>query len=177
MQEHDVEVAERAELSPPVATHRDQRHSLAVPVGGPVEQTGQPLVGRLGVGVAERVPSQVVALDERLAQGTQGHGGPYHRAPRRTATDRSPMGDDTIWPASITLGSCARDRHRSLAPRSAAGLSVFDGVLIVGGGLIALFVAFEVLGFIASVLWFLVKLVVVVALIALVVKLVFRRRS
>jgi hypothetical protein len=57
------------------------------------------------------------------------------------------------------------------------GLSVFDGVLIVGGGLIALFVAFEVLGFIAGVLWFLVKLVVVVALIGLVAKLVFRRRS
>jgi uncharacterized membrane protein SirB2 len=57
------------------------------------------------------------------------------------------------------------------------GLSVFDGVMIVGGGLIALFVAFEVLGFIAGVLWFLVKLVVVVALIGLVAKLVFRRRS
>jgi len=57
------------------------------------------------------------------------------------------------------------------------GLSLFDGVLIIGGGLIALFVAFEVLGFIAGVIWFLVKLVIVVALIALVVKLVFRRRS
>jgi uncharacterized membrane protein SirB2 len=56
-------------------------------------------------------------------------------------------------------------------------LSVFDGVLIVGGGIIALIVAFAVLGFIAGVVWFLVKLVVVVALIALVVKLVFRRRS
>ncbi len=58
-----------------------------------------------------------------------------------------------------------------------SGLSLFDGVLIVGGGLIALFVAFEVLGFIAGVVWFLVKLVVVVALIGLVAKLVFRRRS
>jgi uncharacterized membrane protein SirB2 len=57
------------------------------------------------------------------------------------------------------------------------GLSLFDGVLIVGGGLIALFVAFEVLGFIAGVIWFLVKVVIVVALIALVAKLVFRRRS
>ena len=62
-------------------------------------------------------------------------------------------------------------------PDGHSGLSAFDGVLIVGGGLIALFVAFEVLGFIAGVLWFLVKLVVVVALVALVVKLVFRRRS
>ena len=56
-------------------------------------------------------------------------------------------------------------------------MSVFDGVLIVGGGLIVLFVAGAVVGFIASVLWFLVKLVVVVTLIALVLKLVFRRRS
>jgi uncharacterized membrane protein SirB2 len=62
-----------------------------------------------------------------------------------------------------------RDEHK--------GLSLFDGVLIVGGGLIALFVAFEVLGFIAGVIWFLVKVVIVVALIALVAKLVFRRRS
>jgi uncharacterized membrane protein SirB2 len=58
-----------------------------------------------------------------------------------------------------------------------SGLSLFDGVLIIGGGLIALLVAFEVLGFIAGVLWFFVKLVVVVALVVLVVKLVFRRRS
>jgi uncharacterized membrane protein SirB2 len=70
-------------------------------------------------------------------------------------------------------------KGQSMEPSSSggSGLSVFDGVLIVGGGLIALFVAFEVLGFIAGVLWFLVKLIVVVALIGLVVKLVFRRRS
>jgi uncharacterized membrane protein SirB2 len=71
----------------------------------------------------------------------------------------------------------ARDQQLEPRPEGRSGLSVFDGVLIVGGGLIALFVAFEVLGFIAGVLWFLVKLVVVVALIALVVKLVFGRRS
>jgi uncharacterized membrane protein SirB2 len=58
-----------------------------------------------------------------------------------------------------------------------SGLSLFDGLLIIGGGLIVLFVAFGVLHFIGSLIWFLVKLVVVVALIALVVKLVFRRRS
>jgi hypothetical protein len=68
---------------------------------------------------------------------------------------------------------------KDIEPRSDehSGLSLFDGVLIVGGGLIALFVAFEVLGFIAGVIWFFVKVVVVVALIALVAKLVFRRRS
>lgn len=58
-----------------------------------------------------------------------------------------------------------------------SGLSVFDGVLIVGGGIIAIFVAFAVLGFIAGVIWFVIKLIVVVALIALVAKLVFGRHS
>jgi uncharacterized membrane protein SirB2 len=58
-----------------------------------------------------------------------------------------------------------------------AGLSLFDGVLIVGGGLIALFVAFAVLSFIAGIVWFVIKLAIVVVLITVVAKLVFRRRS
>jgi uncharacterized membrane protein SirB2 len=57
------------------------------------------------------------------------------------------------------------------------GLSLFDGVLIVGGGLIAIFVAFAIFSFIAGLVWFVVKVVIVVALIALVAKLVFGRRS
>ncbi len=57
------------------------------------------------------------------------------------------------------------------------GLSLFDGVLIVGGGIILLFVAFGIVHFLAGIVWFLIKLVIVVALIALVVRLVFRRRS
>jgi hypothetical protein len=57
-----------------------------------------------------------------------------------------------------------------------SGLSVFDGVLIVGGGIIAIVVAFAVLSFVAGIVWFLVKVVVVVALVVLVAKLVFRRR-
>jgi hypothetical protein len=56
-------------------------------------------------------------------------------------------------------------------------MSLFDGVLIVGGGLIALFVAFEVLGFIAGIIWFVIKLAIVVGLITLVARLLFRRRS
>ena len=64
-----------------------------------------------------------------------------------------------------------------MADEEHSGLSVFDGVLIVGGGLIALFVAFALLSFVAGIIWFVVKLVVVVALIALVAKLVFGRRS
>ena len=57
-----------------------------------------------------------------------------------------------------------------------SGLSVFDGVLIVGGGIIAIVVAFAVLSFVAGIIWFVVKVAVVVALVALVAKLVFRRR-
>lgn len=57
------------------------------------------------------------------------------------------------------------------------GLSLFDGVLIVGGGLIAIVVAFAVLHFIVGVFWFVVKVIVVVALVAFVAKLVFSRKS
>jgi uncharacterized membrane protein SirB2 len=64
-----------------------------------------------------------------------------------------------------------------MADEERSGLSLFDGVLIVGGGIIAVVVAFAVLSFVAGVIWFIVKLVVVVALVALVAKLVFGRRS
>jgi uncharacterized membrane protein SirB2 len=64
-----------------------------------------------------------------------------------------------------------------MADEERSGLSLFDGVLIVGGGVIAVIVAFAVLSFVAGVIWFIVKLVVVVALVALVAKLVFGRRS
>ena len=64
-----------------------------------------------------------------------------------------------------------------MAEEERSGLSLFDGVLIVGGGIIAVIVAFAVLSFVAGVIWFIVKLVVVVALVALVAKLVFGRHS
>ena len=64
-----------------------------------------------------------------------------------------------------------------MAEEERTGLSVFDGVLIVGGGLIVLFVALKLFGLIVGLVWFVVKLAVVVALITLVVRLVFRRRS
>ena len=54
---------------------------------------------------------------------------------------------------------------------------MFDGVLIVGGGIIALIVAFAVFSFVAGVVWFLVKVVLVVLLVSFVARLVFRRRS
>ena len=53
---------------------------------------------------------------------------------------------------------------------------MFDGVLIVGGGIIAIVVAFAVLSFVAGIVWFMVKVAVVVALVLVVAKLVFRRR-
>ncbi len=64
-----------------------------------------------------------------------------------------------------------------MAEEERSGLSLFDGVLIVGGGIIAVIVAFAVLSFVAGIIWFVVKVIVVVALIALVARLVFRRRS
>ncbi len=63
-----------------------------------------------------------------------------------------------------------------MAEEERSGLSLFDGVLIVGGGIIAVIVAFAVLSFVAGVIWFIVKLVVVVALVALVAKVLFGRR-
>jgi uncharacterized membrane protein SirB2 len=73
----------------------------------------------------------------------------------------------------VTLG----DYPVGMEQNERSGLSVFDGVLIVGGGIIALFVAFAVLSFVAGIVWSLVKLVLVVALIVFIAKLVFRRRS
>lgn len=56
------------------------------------------------------------------------------------------------------------------------GLSLFDGVLIVGGGILALIVAFWVLSFVAGLVWSVIKLAIVVGLVVLVARLVFRRR-
>ena len=74
VKEHHVEITERTELGPPVAAHRDQGQTPGVALGGLVEQFGQPLVGGLGIGPAERVAVQVGTLDEALASGAQGHG-------------------------------------------------------------------------------------------------------
>jgi len=58
-----------------------------------------------------------------------------------------------------------------------SGLSVFDGVLLVGGGLIVLFVVFKVLGVLAAIVWTVVKVAILVALVVFVARLVFRKRS
>jgi Flp pilus assembly protein TadB len=57
------------------------------------------------------------------------------------------------------------------------GLSMFDGALIVGAGIIAVVVGFAVLGALASLVWTLIKVIVIVGLIVLVARLVFRRHS
>jgi len=64
-----------------------------------------------------------------------------------------------------------------MADEERTGLSLFDGVLIVGGGLIAVFVAIWLITAVTAVIWFVIKLVVVVALVAFVVRHLFRRRS
>jgi hypothetical protein len=64
-----------------------------------------------------------------------------------------------------------------MANEERTGLSLFDGVLIVGGGLIAVFVAIWLITAVTAVIWFVIKLVVVVALVTFVVRHLFRRRS
>jgi hypothetical protein len=56
-----------------------------------------------------------------------------------------------------------------------SGISVFDTVLVIGGGLIAVVVAFWILGFVASLLWTVFKVLIVVAIIVLLVRFVFGR--
>ena len=56
-----------------------------------------------------------------------------------------------------------------------SGISAFDTVLVVGGGLIAVVVAFWILGFVASLLWTVFKVLIVVAIIVLLVRFVFGR--
>jgi hypothetical protein len=64
-----------------------------------------------------------------------------------------------------------------MADEERTGLSLFDGVLVVGGGIIAIIVAIWLITAVTAVIWFVIKLVVVVALIAFVVRHLFRRRS
>ena len=74
-----------------------------------------------------------------------------------------------VGPGTISVGVWPEEEH--------TGLSVFDGVLIVGGGIIAVVVLITLIGFVTSIIWFVLKLVIVVALVAFVGRLIFRRRS
>ena len=62
-----------------------------------------------------------------------------------------------------------------MAEDERSGISVFDVVLVVGGGLVALWIAFSLLGFVASLVWTVFKVVIVVAIVVLLVRFVFRR--
>ena len=63
-----------------------------------------------------------------------------------------------------------------MAQQESSGLKLFDTVLLVGAGVIAVVVAFAALSFIASVVWELVKIVIVVAIIAALGMFLLRRR-
>ncbi len=69
------------------------------------------------------------------------------------------------------------DYPGEVADEQHSGLSLFDGALIVGGGVIAIVVAFALFSFIAGVIAFVVKTVIVVALVTVVAKVVFGRRT
>ncbi len=56
-----------------------------------------------------------------------------------------------------------------------SGISLFDVVLVVGGGLVALWIAFSLLGFVASLVWTVFKVVLVIGIIVLLVRFAFRR--
>ena len=71
----------------------------------------------------------------------------------------------------------AKDQDMEHKSGQRSGLSAFDGVLLVGGGLVVLFVLFKVLGVIAAIGWFVVKVAIAVALVVFVARLVFRKRS
>jgi len=57
-----------------------------------------------------------------------------------------------------------------------SGISLLDVVLVVGGGLVVLWLAFSLLGFVASLVWTVFKVIVVIAIIGLLVHFVFRRK-
>lgn len=70
---------------------------------------------------------------------------------------------------STTGGGVPERRHGS-------GLRVLDAVLVVGAVVVAVVLAFAVLHVLVGLVWFAVKTVVVVAVIAAVVGLLVRRR-
>jgi hypothetical protein len=64
-----------------------------------------------------------------------------------------------------------------MAEEERTGLTFFDGVLIAGGGLIAIFVAFWLLGTVVGFLWGVVKVALILAVIVLLGRMLLRRRS
>jgi hypothetical protein len=64
-----------------------------------------------------------------------------------------------------------------MADDDRSGLTFFDGVLIAGGGLIAIFVAFWLFSAIVGFFWGVVKFALVVAVIVLLGRMLLRRHS
>ncbi len=67
--------------------------------------------------------------------------------------------------------------QNSMEQNGRSGLSFFDGVLIIGGGAIAVIVAFALFSAIVGFVWFVVKVIVVLAIVSLLARFLFRRRS
>jgi hypothetical protein len=64
-----------------------------------------------------------------------------------------------------------------MADEERSGLTFVDGVLIAGGGLIAIFVAFWLFSTVVGFLWGVVKVVIILAVILLLGRMLLRRRS
>jgi uncharacterized membrane protein SirB2 len=58
-----------------------------------------------------------------------------------------------------------------------SGLKTFDLVLLIGGAVIVVLVAFAAFSFLASVIWFVVKFIFVIAVIGLIAWLIVGRRK
>ena len=131
--EEHVEIAEGAEPAPSVPADGDERHPARVALCRLIEQSGQPRVGLGRVRAAKGISDQVGTLDERLAPITQRHG---RTVPPGTA--------GPIAPPRANHGSDLGIIVVAMADDDRTGLTFFDGVLIAGGGLIAILVAFWV---------------------------------
>ncbi|MDA8273894.1 MAG: hypothetical protein M0029_00765 [Actinomycetota bacterium] len=77
--------------------------------------------------------------------------------------------NQTVEPWTETGGGVPERRHGS-------GLHVLDAVLVAGAVVVAVVLAFAVLNVLAGLVWFAVKTVIVIAVIAAVVALLVRRR-
>ena len=63
-----------------------------------------------------------------------------------------------------------------MAQDQRSGISAFDMVLVVVGGLFVIWLAFALLGFVASVIWTVFKVIIVIGIILLLVRFAFRKR-
>ena len=155
--QHHVEVAERAELAPSVAADGHQGHAPGVAAGRLVEQAGEPLVGRRRVGPAEGVPSQVGPVDQLLASGPQGH--------RRNVPPWRPR-----------FGLC-RHYAGQMADDEGSGRSTLGTVALVVGVVVVVWLALGLLHVIASLVWGVLQVAGLIALALIVWWLFFKKKD